>query len=561
MILAPGEKRERPFWGYPFGLISGPFPESRMRPIRHFAVPLLASTVFCSTPGAEPSPRPGAVAASAPTLVVLITVDQMRMDYFDRWKGQLTGGLKRLGSEGAFFTDAHQDHAITETAPGHASLMSGRFPRSTGITRNAAGVNDNGWPLLGGATGPGAAPLRFRGTELFDWMEKVTPQSRALSVSYKDRGAILPVGRSKQEVYWYSSNGMFTTSKWYRDTLPDWVIAFNNRKLPQSYAGKVWDLLLPAGSYAEPDSVPIEARGGGFMFPHRLPGGDSTTRFLPITPFMDEVTAAIALEGVNKLGIGKGPAPDLLAVSFSATDIIGHTYGPDSREIHDQILRLDRTIGMLIDSLFKLRDSTQVAIVLSADHGVQPYPELNNGRLSPAPARVDLRPATAVLEKMLTDSGANLRALDFESGALFLDQDSINVSSRWAGIAVDSFLAAARRIPGIARAERLSDLARKDLGKDMIARRWVQMFPPDLPVIATITMTPGSYWWYVPGATHGSPNLQDSHVPIVFYGPWFKPGRYGQFARTVDIAPTLAQVLGVTPLEPIDGRALKAAIR
>jgi len=500
--------------------------------------------------------------APKPTLIVMITVDQMRRDYFDRWKDQLTAGLKRLGNGGAFFTNAHQDHAITETAPGHASLLSGRFPRSTGITRNVAGVNDDNSPLLGGAAGPGASPFRFRGTELYDWMAKVTPESRALSVSYKDRGAILPVGRSKQEVYWYSTSGMYTASTWYRDTLPDWVIAFNNRKLPQSYAGKVWDLLLPAGSYSEPDSVAIENRGRNFTFPHQVPESpEAAARALPGSPFMDEVSVALALEGVNVLGLGKGQAPDLLAVSLSATDIIGHTYGSDSREIHDQILRLDRYLGRFLDSLFKLRDSSTVAIVLSADHGATPYPELNNGRINPAPVRVDIRPAIAVLQKMITDSGGNVGAFDFESGALFLDQDSVKVSSRWANIAVDSFLATARRLPGVARAARMSDLASRDLGKDMIARRWVQMFPPDVPVVGTITMTPGSYWWNITFATHGTPNLQDSNVPIVFYGQWFKPGRYGEFARTVDIAPTLAQVLGVTPLEPIDGKVLKAGIR
>lgn len=532
-----------------------------MRPGRLLSVPFLASAVFCSTPAAETAPQPSA-AAPKPTLVVLITVDQMRRDYFDRWTSQLTSGLKRL-SGGAFFSDAHQDHAITETAPGHASLLSGRFPRSTGITRNVAGVNDN-TPLLGGAPGLGASPARFRGSALFDWMAKVTPQSRALSVSYKDRGAILPVGRSKQEVYWYSVNGTYTTSKWYRDSLPTWVQNFNNRRLPQSYAGKTWDLLLPASSYSEPDSVPVERNGRNFLFPHPLSGNlDTLTSQLPGYPFMDEVSVALALAGVNALGLGKGPAPDLLAVSLSSTDLVGHTYGSDSREIHDQILRLDRTIGMFIDSLFKLRDSNQVAIVLTADHGAQPYPELNNGRINPPPQRADFRPALALLRKMITDSGGSPRAFDFESGALFLDKDSIKVSSRWANIAIDSFIATAGRSPGVAQVDRLSDLAKRDLGKDMIARRWVQMFPPDVPVVATVTMTPGSYWATIPPGVgmHGSPNLQDSNVPIVFYGPWFKPGRYGEFVRTVDIAPTLAQVLGIPPLEPIDGRVLKAAIR
>jgi predicted AlkP superfamily pyrophosphatase or phosphodiesterase len=532
-----------------------------MRLRRLALIPLLVVVVFCAAPAVQSSPAPAPPAASRPTLVVLITVDQMRPDYFDRWKSQLTGGFKRLASGGAFFTDAHQDHAITETAPGHASLLSGRFPRSTGITRNLAGVIDANSPLIG-HPGPGASPFRFRGSALFDWMHAATPDSRALSVSYKDRGAILPVGRSKQEVYWYVSTGRFTTSRWYRDSLPDWVKAFNARELPRSYAGKSWNLLLPASAYAEPDSVPIESSGRGFVFPHTLSASpDTAAAQLPGFPFMDEITAALALDGVNALGLGKGPAPDLLAVSFSATDLIGHRYGPDSREIHDQILRMDRILGGFLDSLFKLRDSTSIAIVLSADHGVQPYPELNNGRLTPAPLRPNLAPALELLKKMITDSGGNPGALDFESGALFLVRDSVKVSDRWARIAVDSFIAVTRRIPGVLRVDRLGDLARRDLAKDAVARRWVQMFPPDTPVEAVVTLTPGSYWGAYPIAQHGTPHPQDSNVPIVFYGPWFKPGRYGQFVRTVDIGPTLAQVLGVTPTEPLDGRVLRAALR
>ncbi len=276
---------------------------------------------------------------------------------------------------------------------------------------------------------------------------------------------------------------------------------------------------------------------------------------------MDEVTAALALDGVHALSLGKGDAPDLLAVSFSATDLVGHRYGPDSREIHDQILRLDRLLGRFIDSLYQLVDSTRVAIVLSADHGVYPFPELNNGRLRPAPVRADLRPALEAVQRVITGAGGNLRAIDFESGALLVNHDSIHIPDPVLRQAVDSFLAVARAVPGVARADRLGDLARLDLGKNAVARRWVQMFPPDVPVEAVVTLTPGSYWWNYPVAQHGTPNPQDTNVPIVFYGPWFKPGRYGQFVRTVDIAPTLAQVLGVTPLEPLDGKPLKAAIR
>jgi len=153
----------------------------------------------------------------APSLVVFITVDQMRPDYFSRFESQLTGGLARLYRGGAFYTNAFQDHAITETAPGHASTMSGRFPRSTGIVQNTAGVEDPRSPVIGGG-GPGASPARFRGTTLIDWMQKKDSRSRALSVSRKDRGAILPLGRAKQSVFWYTTTGNFSTSSYYADT-------------------------------------------------------------------------------------------------------------------------------------------------------------------------------------------------------------------------------------------------------------------------------------------------------------------------------------------------------
>jgi len=170
--------------------------------------------------------------------VVFFTVDQMRPDYFDRWARQLTGGLGRLSRQGAFFTNAFQDHAITETAPGHSVTMSGRFPRSTGIVRNAAGVEDPQAPLLT-SRDPGASPFRFRGSALIDWLRIKDPRSRALSISRKDRGAILPLGRAKQNVFWYAtSNGQFTTSRYYADTLPDWIRRVNARRVPQRFAGQ-----------------------------------------------------------------------------------------------------------------------------------------------------------------------------------------------------------------------------------------------------------------------------------------------------------------------------------
>src|SRR6266853_5747033 len=208
-------------------------------------------------------------APARPKLVVVITVDQLRPDYFTRWKSQLTGGLGQLATEGAFFTDGYQDHAVTETAPGHSTILSGMWPAHTGIIRNSEGVQDSLAPLIG-TSGPGASPRRFRGTTLFDWLKAADPTARALSVSRKDRGAILPLGQAKEQVYWYQS-GLFTTSRYYADSLPSWVQAFNARRLPFKEAGATWNTLLPAADYPEPDSEPYEHAGHDFTFPHRLP--------------------------------------------------------------------------------------------------------------------------------------------------------------------------------------------------------------------------------------------------------------------------------------------------
>jgi len=499
--------------------------------------------------------------AAAPTLVVFFTVDQMRPDYFSRFDRQLKGGLARLYHAGAFFENAYQDHAITETAPGHSATLSGRFPRSTGITTNTLGVQDDRAPLLSGGS-PGASPFRFRGTTLIDWMRVADPRSRALSISRKDRGAILPLGRAHEEVYWFAPD-RFTTSTYYHDTIPTWITRFNARQLPQRYAGQQWTLLLPEREYPEPDSVPLENGGRNFTFPHQFPSDSSAAaRYLMAYPMMDEVTLQAALAGVEALHLGKGPQTDLLAVSLSSTDAVGHAFGPDSREIHDQILRLDRSIGAFLDSLFKLRDSTRVIIALTADHGVQPFPAIHAARVRGAVARyVDLDPAYEDLLAAVSARGVDTSALHFAEGMVFVDRSAF----ARARIDVDStlrrFADAVRRVPGVGRVDFVRALAQADTVHDAVARRWLHMLSPELPVELVVSLEPYAYWAGTPNATHGTPNDEDAHVPVVFWGAGVRAGRYGEFARVVDIAPTIAPVLGVPPLERLDGRVLTRALR
>ena len=507
----------------------------------------------CASRGSAQSAAP-----AAPRLVVLITIDQFRADYLERF-GALPGGLGRLSRGGAWFTNAHHDHAITETAPGHATLLSGRFPRSTGIMMNRVGVEDEAAPLLAGGVGTGASPHRFRGTTLVDWIRTADPQSRAFSVSSKDRGAILPIGRSTSEVYWYSTDGRFTTSTYYHDSLPPWVVAWNARRYPESFAGRRWDLLLPSSAYPEPDSVDAEG-GRGFTFPHDLPSDpESAVNSVRGTPFIDDITLSFALDGIQSLALGGGAHTDVLSISLSATDYIGHRYGPDSREIHDQVVRVDRTLGVFLDSLYRLRDSSRVTIALTADHGVGTIPELASASQSPRPERVSLTDLMAPLRAGLRAAMVDTLALDVDQQIVLVDRAAFAKAGVNADSAIAALASTIRALPGVRRVDRFQALAADTL-TDPIARRWRHQFPATTPIELVVTLTEGSAWR---GniAFHGTPYDYDSHVPMIFYGAGVRPGRFAEFVRTVDLAPTLAALAGVRPTEPLDGVALRAAIK
>lgn len=509
-----------------------------------------ANASAADSTAAAPTPAT-AVAQGSPKLVVLITIDQFRADYLTRYGAQLQGGIARLARTGANFTNAHHDHAITETAPGHASLLSGRFPRSTGIMMNSIGVDDESTPLLANGYGPGASPARFRGTTLVDWMTAADKRSRTLSVSMKDRGAILPVGRAKTDVYWYSIDGRFLTSTYYRKSLPGWVDEFNNRNMVASFAGKPWTLLLPDSAYTEKDSVPIEMNGRGVTFPHPL--SDDVMEAganIRITPFIDDMVLAFALHGVQSLKLGAGPQTDLLAVSLSATDVIGHNFGPDSREMHDQVLRVDRAVGRFLDSLYALRDSSSITVVLTADHGVGTIPEIAPAGTTPVPRRVSIAPVIPALRAKLRELKVDTFAIEPDWNIVLADRRAFKRPADFEN-AMSFLVERLRALPGVARVDRFQQIL-ADSASDPIARRWAHQFPSPSNVEAVVTLDPLSTWGGNV-ASHGSPRDYDSQVPLIFGGFGTTAGTRAQFVRTVDIAPTLAQLLGIKPLEPIDG--------
>jgi predicted AlkP superfamily pyrophosphatase or phosphodiesterase len=501
--------------------------------------------------------------APRPKLVVVLSVDQLRPDYLDRYRTQLIGGLGMLLREGAVFSEAYQDHAVTETAPGHASVLSGRWPAHTGIVRNDAGVQDSTAPLLE-VPGPGASPSRFRGTTLFDWLHAAEPEARALGVSRKDRGAILLIGTAKQQVYWYRA-GLFTTSRYYADSLPGWVRAFNAARLPFQATGESWPLLLAPDEYPEPDSEPYEHGGVDVVFPHRLPADSARAADSLITvPTMDSLTLAFALAGVRALGLGGRGVTDLLAVSLSTTDAVGHRYGPESREIHDQVLRLDRYLDRFLGQLFVRYGPENVLVVLTADHGVTPFPEWARSHGHPDARRVGVDSIVRDVNAQL-DQRAGPRAggwLSFDTGMFILAAHD-TLTAR--GVNVDSVVGdVARRVrglPGVARVDRTAELLDAGKDSDPVVRRWRHSLAPGAGVDLVVTLAPYCIWSETDVTTeHGQPSEMDGHVPLILWGRGVEPGTYTGWVSVVDIAPTLARLLDVTPAEPLDGRVLREAL-
>jgi predicted AlkP superfamily pyrophosphatase or phosphodiesterase len=275
---------------------------------------------------------------------------------------------------------------------------------------------------------------------------------------------------------------------------------------------------------------------------------------------MDEITLAFALDGLSALSLGEAPRTDILAISLSATDLIGHGYGPDSREMHDNVLRLDRNLGVFLDSLFKLRDSSRVAIVFTADHGIGSIPELAARSVKPTPVRVDPNELANGLRGLAAAANIDTNLVDLDLQLVLADRSL--VQKRRAGLdsVLTIFAQQLKTLPGIARVDRFQDLLRGDTINDAVTRRWVHQIPAQSNVEMVITLTPFSIFRGLV-ATHGYPYDQDTHVPLIFFGPWFAPGRYPAFVRTVDLAPTLAEIAGVRPSERIDGVVLGNALR
>jgi arylsulfatase A-like enzyme len=276
---------------------------------------------------------------------------------------------------------------------------------------------------------------------------------------------------------------------------------------------------------------------------------------------MDDFTLQFALEGLQRMQLGTGPQTDILAISLSTTDAVGHAYGPDSREMHDHILRMDRYLGAFFDSLYKVRDSSRVIVALTSDHGVAPYPGVKSRDPNEGAAyvRAALDTAWAAQDRVAAALKDSTRFI-WDTPYLLVNRNALSAGGLSPDSVINAFVAAERKVPGVLRVDRVRDLARADTTTDVVARRWLHHLTPGLPVEVVVTLRPYNYWSPA-NATHGTVHDYDAHVPVLFYGAPFKAGKYDEFARVVDMAPTLAAVLNTRPLEKLDGHVLRSALR
>jgi predicted AlkP superfamily pyrophosphatase or phosphodiesterase len=571
--------------------------------LRRTAAPLLLLALLAPFTTQAPArqrrgeaPRAAAAAAQPkrPRLVLLIAVDQFRYDYLERF-GDLfgAGGLRRLLRDGASWAECNYDHVPTETAPGHATMMTGAWPSETGIIANlwfdraegksVENVRDDSVRLLGGGAGEAASsPRNLLASTLGDQLKMATGgRARVVGVSSKNRAAILPAGRMADAAYWYSTlTGAFVSSTYYFDRLPDWAAGFNAARPADKLFGAKWERLLPAAEYerrAGRDDAPWEkaADNSSYVFPHVMDGGlkgpgPAFYGALDYSPYSNDLVLSFAEAALINEKLGADEETDVLTVSFSANDIVGHRYGPYSHEAMDITLRVDRQIARLLEVVDARVGLSNTVVAFTADHGVAPSPEqavemgLPGGRVNPADILTAVRnrlrarygkPGDKDTTADYVQTFSNYQ-IYFNRAALERDGVGAEEAERVAGEALLT-------VPGVARYfTRTQLLAGAVSPSDALARRvlhgYNQKRSGDVVVIQEaykyISSAAG-------GATHGTPYAYDTHVPLVIMGGGVAPGRYLNPSTPADIAPTLARILNVEPPSNAVGRVLTEAIK
>jgi len=545
----------------------------------------LLSFVVVAAIGAQ---RPvSAQDAAPPRLVLQITVDQLRGDLPTRYYDRLgEGGLRWLWEQGIVYADAHHSHANTETIVGHTTLATGAFPAAHGMIGNvwldrATGevtynIEDARYHLLTAgadiddeteidptqraARSEGRSPAAIMVSTFSDELASHTAgRAKVFGVSIKDRGAVSMAGHAGKAFWFSKAGGEFVTSSYYYDEYPAWVERWNERRLPFEYAGTSWNLLNDRSTYlfgeADDASWEIDVAGFGRTFPHAFGEVDSRyfTTLLTLSPAGDRLTLESARELLTSEQIGQDDVTDSLAVSFSSTDYVGHVFSPSSLESEDNILRLDRTLADLFAFVDQHVGLDRTLIVLSADHGTPEAPGYLQSLGIPAgyatPETWDTRPSIDAIKGRFDIRGELIER--YAHPYIYLSQE-VRQREPAEREAIERAVAVeVAKFPGVAIAVSSQALAMGNIPDMPLIRSILENFNPVRSGDVYLVFKPN---WFINdfdglsmSVVHGSPWRYDTFVPIVFAGAGITPKRVYRRVRTVDVAPTLAAVLGTKP--------------
>ncbi len=517
---------------------------------------LLALLFLVSAPCA-----PASAYNAHPKLIVIIVIDQFRGDYLERYHDQFVeGGFRIFLDRGAYFTDCNYDYANTRTAPGHATLFTGSYTSGHGIVANewwdpqkkkaVTSVEDDAVKLVGvDQAGPGASPHNLLSDTLGDELKLATGgKARVFAVSLKDRAAVLPAGFSGDAAYWIDpKSGAWITSTYYRQDLPEWVRNFNGSHRAEKFWNREWK---DADDNVLGSTAPRNGRDGKPAGFYEVVGA---------TPFANEYEFEFAKELVLYENLGAGPATDLLAISLSANDILGHRVGPDSPQMRSMALELDRQLAEFIVFLGHQVGLANVWMALSADHGVAPLPDFAKTLRLPA-ANLDAKALRELVNSLLAkkyDKKADY-ILDVDYPDAWLNEEAFTAAGRHEADAESDAGEALKQV-GLTGYFTKAELARGPVPNTELGRRYAHSYSPEggwyvlgVPKPFQVGITAGT--------DHATPFSYDTHVPLAFYGLAFQPGIYRTHAEPTDLAVTLASLLGINAPAQATGRVLTEAL-
>lgn len=498
-----------------------------------------------------------------PKLVVGIVVDQMRPDFLYRFYRRFSaGGFKRLLNDGFVCDNTFIPYTPTYTAAGHSCIYTGSVPALNGIVgntwydkekrRNVYCTEDSSAIGVGTTSSAGKmSPRNMWATSVADELRLATNfSSKTIGIALKDRGAILPVGHAANAAYWFDdATGGWITSSYYMQALPIWMQQFNERKLPQAYLSKNWNTLYPIVTYTQSaaDAQVYEGNlpGEDNTFPHQT---DSVTKnkyeTFRYTPHGNTYTLDAAKAAIEGESLGSRGVTDLLSVSFSSPDYIGHTFGPTSVEIEDTYLRLDKDLGDFFTYLDTKIGKGQYLIFLTADHAVAHvagFARENKLPAGPANSSAFQTTLNAALQK---EFGAGNYILSVINYQVHLNNDLLQTNKLDKAAIKSTVIKTLLLQPGVMRAVDLENLTGASLPQQvhtMLANGYNQKLSGEVQFI----YKPGWFDGGRTGATHGSWNPYDSHIPLLWYGWGIKKGNTSREVYMTDIAPTLAALLHI----------------